>query len=710
MRWHYAPARRSPDGSAACVELECTRPLMRSRSNRGRVVTQNLLTMTSAPDGRQRVIIEGISPQIDGGRYAIKRVVGEDVVVEADVFADGHDVLSAVLRYRHREDADWTEIEMTPLVNDRWQAVFRCEKLGEYVYRIEAWVDHFKSWRRDIEKKAKAGQDIAVDLLYGVDLVKGGIARSPEPNRPAIQSWLASWERGDSANANTRLTAALDSGMASLVQRAADRSLATHFPGEFRVIVDPVRARFGSWYELFPRSCGSDGKRHGTFRDVEAELPRVAEMGFDVLYLPPIHPIGEPFRKGRNNSAQAQPDDPGSPWAIGGKAGGHKAVHPELGTIGDFRRLVARAREFGIQLALDIAFQCSPDHPYVREHPEWFKKRPDGTIQYAENPPKKYQDIYPFDFETPAWKALWQELKSVIEFWIHEGVTIFRVDNPHTKAFPFWEWVINELKATHPELIFLSEAFTRPKVMYNLAKLGFTQSYNYFPWRNTAAELRQFMTELTRTNVKEFYRPNLWPNTPDILPQFLQFGGRPGFMIRVLLASTLGASYGIYGPAYELGVNAPLAAGGEEYRDSEKYELKAWKLESPDSIQPLITRLNAIRRDNPALQSNELLAFHEVDNDQLLVYSKRTPDRNNLVLVAVNVDPHHAQSGHVTLALDEFGIGPEDTFQAHDLLTDQRYLWRGPRAFISLDPQKLPGAVFNIRRRVRTERDFDYFM
>jgi Glycosidases len=671
--------------------------------------------MSTAPtlhgdyDGRRRVIIEGVSPQIDGGRYPIKRCVGEDVVVEADVFADGHDAVAAVVRFKAESETEWREVEMTAVGNDRWRAAFCVERLGRYRYTVEGWVDHFRSWQRDFDKKVGAEQDVEIDLLVGAELVRTAAERARAAERGMLESWAKELEAADEA-VGARVEAARDPLRRALAQRYPDRSLATRFERELVVWAEPVRARYGAWYELFPRSAGSDGKRHGTLRDVEAQLPRIAEMGFDVLYLPPIHPIGYAFRKGRNNATEARVDDPGSPWGIGAEEGGHKSIHPQLGTLADFKRLVAAAAALQIEIALDIAMQCSPDHPYVREHPEWFKRRPDGSIQYAENPPKKYQDIYPFDFETPAWRELWQEAKSVIEFWVEQGVTIFRVDNPHTKAFPFWEWCIGELKTRRPELIFLSEAFTRPKVKYNLAKLGFTQSYNYFPWRNTSDELRAYLTELTRTDVREFFRPSLWPNTPDILPQALQFGGRAAFMARFVLAATLGASYGIYGPAYELCVNAPFKTGGEEYLDSEKYEIKAWDLNRPDSLQPLIARVNAIRRENPALQSNELLAFHGTDNPQLLAYSKRTADRENIILTVVNLDPHHAQEGRTRLDLGELGIEKTDTFQVHDLLTGSRYLWRGAENFVRLDPQQVPAAIFRLRRRVRSEQDFDYFM
>lgn len=651
-----------------------------------------------------------MSPQVDGGRYPIKRTIGENVHVEADIFADGHDVLTAVLRVRPPSGDNWQEIPLAPLGNDRWAAEFPIEHVGEYRYSLLAWVDHARTWRRDLQKKAEAGQDVEIDLQTGALLVRRTLDRISVADRPTVEAWLQSLDASTGASLSDRVARALDDEIWPILLRSPDRTHATLSPQEWRVMAEPVRARYGAWYELFPRSCRSDGSRHGTFADVEAELPRVASMGFDVVYLPPIHPIGEAYRKGRNNAPTAQPGEPGSPWAIGGKAGGHTAIHPELGTEQDFSRLVHRAQELGIDLALDLAFQCSPDHPYVREHPEWFKARADGSIQYAENPPKKYQDIYPFDFETLAWESLWRELKSVIEHWIDRGITVFRVDNPHTKAFPFWEWVITELKRDHPELIFLSEAFTRPKVMYNLAKLGFTQSYNYFPWRNTRDELRTYLTELTRTPVKEFFRPNLWPNTPDILPTALQVGGRAVFVTRFILAATLGASYGIYGPAYELMDHAPLAPGKEEYLNSEKYEIRAWNLNAPGSLEPLIRDTNRIRRENPALHSNDLLAFHDTDNEQMLVYSKRTPDRENIILVAVNLDPHHIQRTTTTLDLAELGIEPATTFQVHDLLTGARYLWRGARNLIELDPKTAPAAIYRLKRRVQSERDFDYFL
>jgi starch synthase (maltosyl-transferring) len=500
----------------------------------------------------------------------------------------------------------------------------------------------------------------------------------------------------------------LDDALAELALRYPDRSLATRYERELVVVVDRERARFSTWYEVFPRSCAPEPGRHATFRDCEAWLPYIAAMGFDVLYLPPIHPIGRAFRKGRNNVEAATPDDVGSPWAIGAAEGGHTAIHPPLGTLEDFRRLVARTRDAGLEVALDVAFQCSPDHPWVREHPEWFRRRPDGTIQYAENPPKKYQDIYPLDFETTAWQSLWEALRGVFLYWAEQNVRIFRVDNPHTKAFAFWEWVIDEVKAKYPDVLFLSEAFTRPKVMYRLAKLGFSQSYTYFTWRNTSAELTDYFTELTTTEVKEFFRANLWPNTPDILPEFLQVGGRPAFAIRLVLAATLGASYGIYGPAFELGENLPRSPGSEEYLNSEKYELKHRALDDPASLCPLITTVNRARREHPALQRDHTLRFHPTDNPLLLCYSK-TAEAGDAVIVVVNLDPFHRQAGMVDLDLATLDLSLDQAFEAEDLLSGAKFLWQGPRNFVELTPATLPAHLLRVRRRVRTERDFDYF-
>ncbi|HEU5360336.1 MAG TPA: alpha-1,4-glucan--maltose-1-phosphate maltosyltransferase, partial [Candidatus Deferrimicrobiaceae bacterium] len=498
------------------------------------------------------MVIENVSPEIDGGRFPIKRTVGQKVTVMADIHTDSHDLITAVLRYRNHGDASWRETPMRELGNDRWSGSFSVTSLGRAAYTLTAWVDRFRSWRRDLKKKAEAGQDVRVDLLVGAKLVEEAAERAKGPDREALREAADALKVKKEAESAAAVSRALDEGLLRRMGGYPDRRHATVYERELPVVVDREKARFSSWYELFPRSCSPVPGEHGTFRDVVNRLPYVASMGFDVLYLPPIHPIGNTRRKGKNNIVIAEADDVGSPWAIGSEEGGHKAVHPRLGTLEDFRNLVAKAGEYGIEVAIDIAYQCSPDHPYAKEHPEWFRLRPDGTVQYAENPPKKYEDIYPFDFETENWRELWEELKSVIGFWIDQGVRIFRVDNPHTKPFDFWEWMIAGIKEEYPETIFLSEAFTRPKVMYRLAKVGFTQSYTYFAWRNSKWELMDYFRELTKTDVREYFRASLWPNTPDILTEQLQFGGRPAFMTRLVLAATLGASYGIYGPAFEL--------------------------------------------------------------------------------------------------------------------------------------------------------------
>ncbi len=568
---------------------------------------------------------------------------------------------------------------------------------------MEGWIDRFETWSRQFAKRVEAGQDVTLELEVAARMVESAAGRARGSDAERLLAHAATLRKGRGA-----ATLALGEDLALLMDRYADRGLGVTYGRELIVVVEPERARFGSWYEMFPRSADGPG-RHGTFKDVEARLPYVGGMGFDVLYLPPIHPIGRTNRKGANNSTKAASGEPGSPWAIGSDEGGHKAVHPELGTLDDFRHLVRAAGAQGLQIALDIAFQCSPDHPYIREHPEWFRHRPDGSIQHAENPPKKYEDIVPFDFECDAWRELWAELLSIITFWIDQGVTIFRVDNPHTKPFPFWEWLIGEVKRVHPETIFLSEAFTRPKVKYRLAKAGFSQSYTYFAWRNTSGELSQYLTELTTTSVREYMRPNLWPNTPDILTEYLQTGGRPAFAARLILAATLGASYGIYGPAFELCENRAKEPGSEEYLDSEKYQLRSWDLESRQSLRELIALVNKIRRENPALQSNRGIRFHPTENDQLLAYTKSTEDLADVVLTVVNLDPHHTQVGMVNLPLEDLGIERDKSYQAHELLSGARYMWQGPRNYVELRPDA-PAQIFRFRRRIRSEHDFEYFL
>lgn len=673
---------------------------------------------------QKRVVIEGVRPEIDCGRFPIKRTIGETVLVEADVFADGHDVLSCVLLHRPERKRAWTEVPMEPVGNDRWRGSFQVRELGRHYYTIAAWIDRFGSWRRDLEKRALAGQDVSVHLLEGATLVRKAASRARGRDRARLQHWAEALQetarRVPVPEAAVEEPAqpvpagapalALDPRLAALLARYAEREPVTTYGKELAVLVDREKAGFSTWYEMFPRSCAAEPGRHGTFRDAEARLAYVAAMGFDVLYLPPIHPIGHTNRKGRNNALVVTPGDPGTPWAIGSEAGGHKTVHPELGTLEDFRRFVRKAKEHGLEVALDLAFQCSPDHPWVREHPEWFRRLPDGSVRHAENPPKKYEDIFPLHFETETWRELWEELKSVILFWIEQGVRIFRVDNPHTKPFAFWEWVLDEVRREHPDVIFLSEAFTRPRVMYRLAKLGFAQSYTYFAWRNTKWELTQYLTELTGTDVAEYFRPNFWPNTPDILTTYLQTGGRPAFMARLVLAATLAANYGIYGPAFELCEARPREPRSEEYLDSEKYEIRSWDLEQPHSLRDFIARVNHIRRENPALHTNRTLRFHPVSNDELIVYSKHAPDRSNVMLMAVNLDPYHTHAGWVDLDLHTLGLAPDETYQVHDLLSGAHYIWHGAHNYVELDPHVVPAHIFRIERKVRTEMDFEYYL
>ena len=655
-------------------------------------------------DGRRRVIIESVTPAVDLGRFPAKRVLGDVVGAEADIFADGHDLISAVMRWRHQSEKKPREIRMRPLVNDRWRAEFAVESLGFYYFTIEAWIDHFLTWHRDLQKRVDGGaEDLDVQLQIGLQMIRDAADQAPARDKKKLHTFVATLE--SDASVDEKIDDMWSEDLIALMFRNAERKYSTRLDCEMVVEVDRKKAAFSSWYEMFPRSTG-DGK-HGTFRDVEAQLPRVARMGFDVLYLPPIHPIGRTFRKGRNNEVDAENDDVGSPWAIGSAEGGHTAIHPQLGTIQDFERLVKTAAKHDIEIALDIAFQVAPDHPFVKEHPDWFRKRPDGTIQYAENPPKKYQDIYPFDFETPAWQSLWSELRDIFRFWASKGVRIFRVDNPHTKPLPFWNSVITQLKGENPDLIFLAEAFTRPKIMYWLAKGGFSQSYTYFAWRNTASELREYFEEVTKPPVSDFFRPNAWPNTPDILTEYLQYGGKPAFTIRFVLAATLSANYGIYGPAFERFDHVARETGTEEYLNSEKYEVKRWE-PTGDDLTEFISVVNRVRRENAALQQNATLHFHKTDNESILCYSKAAGD--NIVLCVVNVDPNNSQSAWLELDLDALQLEPSRAFQVHDLLSNARHSWHGPRNFVQLNPHVVPAHIFRIRRRVRTERDFEYYL
>jgi starch synthase (maltosyl-transferring) len=631
---------------------------------------------------RRRVVVENIHPEVDGGRFPIKRVVGETVTVSADVHADGHDRIGAALLYRRQGEESWAEAPMEPAGNDRWRAQFTVPSMGVYEYTVEGWIDRFGSWRDELSKKVAAEQDVSSELLEGQTLVRDVEAAAAVLGNVTLPQ-------------DVRVAAALDTQLVRAMARQADRSGATRYDRVLQVMVERERARTGAWYEMFPRSAGTDRSRSATFDEAAARLPYVAAMGFDVLYLPPVHPIGRSFRKGPNNALTAGPGDPGSPWAIGAEEGGHMSVEPGLGTLDDFDRFVDAARRQGLEIALDLAYQASPDHPYVREHPDWFRRRPDGTIKYAENPPKKYQDIYPFDFESEAWQGLWVELKRVIEFWVGHGVTIFRVDNPHTKPYRFWQWALGDIRRQHPEAIFLSEAFTRPKVMRYLAKSGFSQSYTYFTWRNTKPELTEYFTELTQTDVREYLRPNLFANTPDILHEYLQHGGRTAFQVRLVLAATLGASYGIYS-GFELAENVPVRQGSEEYLDSEKFQIRPRNFEQAGSLAELIGRVNAIRRAHPALQRDWGLRFHQTDNPELMCYSKRSEDGADVLLVVVNLDPGHMQHGFIQLPVVAWGVSPHTTIEVHDLLSDERYYWRGEWNYVRLDPQSHVAHVLQV--------------
>jgi starch synthase (maltosyl-transferring) len=643
-----------------------------------------------AAELKRTVIIENVSPTVDGGRYPLKREVGAVLEVTADIFKEGHDVLVAFLLYRRLDERTWHEVPMRHVDNDRWAGAFALAQNARYLYTLEALAEPFRSWLVDLGKRVDADQDVASELKEGAALVHAAARRSLGERRAALEAYVRRLEQAP-AQADA-VAVARDPGLLTLMDAALDRTAATRAPREFEVVADRERARFAAWYEFFPRSCGSGGQ-HGTFKDAEAQLERAAAMNFDVVYLPPIHPIGRSHRKGRNNSLTAEPGDPGSPWAIGGPEGGHDAVHPELGTLDDFDRFVAAAERLGLEVALDFAIQASPEHPWVREHPEWFFHRPDGTIKYAENPPKKYQDVYPVSFLGDDPGPLWQEMKRIIDFWIGHGVKIFRVDNPHTKPVRFWEWLIRAVQTTHPEVIFLAEAFTRPKMMKVLAKSGFTQSYTYFTWRNHKQELIEYFTEITTPPVSDYFRGNLWPNTPDILHETLQKGGRPAFKFRVVMAATLSSVYGLYN-GYELCENVPFAPGSEEYRDSEKYELKTRDWTAPGNLTDYLARLNRIRREHRALQRYDNLRFYGADDPNILWYGKAAAD--DWIFVAVNLDPFQTHTSMVDVPLAALGLGPDQPYRMRELLTDVTFDWRGPRGYVALDPDREPAQIFQL--------------
>jgi len=634
--------------------------------------------------------------------------VGESVRVNADIFADGHDQVMANLLFRKRGNKEWQKTGMKFLVNDLWQGEFPVNEPGIYEYTLEAMVDHLSTWWKDIQKKAESGNDITVDIKSGISLLAESALKVKETDKKgAIQQLIALIQKGEQPERLIKpMGELLDN---EFLQKYPLQNHITQYPNILRVTVDRERAGFSSWYEIFPRSCSAEQCCHGTFRDCLSKIPEIAQMGFNILYFPPIHPIGEIHRKGKNNSVTSNADDPGSPWAIGNQKGGHMSIHSQLGNLSDFQQVIKKAKEHGMEVALDLAFQCSPDHPYVREHPEWFRWRLDGTIQYAENPPKKYEDIVPFNFETEHWQSLWEELKNIVLFWIKKGIKIFRVDNPHTKPFIFWEWLIALIKEEYPEVIFLAEAFTRPKVMYRLAKLGFTQSYTYFTWRNTKQELTEYLAELTQSKVKEYFRPNFWPNTPDILSEYLQADNQPAFMIRFILAATLSSNYGIYAPPYERFINQSVP-GKEEYHNSEKYELKNWLPEEvKESTRELFATINRIREKNIEFQKTNNIRFLPVENNQLLNFAKFNEEQTDAILVVINLDPHYTQSGWVKIPLYELGISPDQSFLAQDLLGGGQYIWQGEFNYVELNPHILPAHILRIRKHLKKENQFDYF-
>ena len=645
--------------------------------------------------GFPSAVIENLEPLVDGGRYPTKRIVGEDLVVEADIFKDGHDVVAAVLKWRVLGERRWRETNMAYVDNDRWRGICTLYDIAIYEYTVEAWTDTFRGWQREFAAKFSAGiSELRSEALEGAALLEAASRRARDR---ADSTRLVELSRRMCKAGNVEINEIAQSReLEVLMATYTDRGNATDYAPAPRVIVDRPAAQIGAWYEFFPRSAEGRGDRGSTFRDCLPRIDHAKAMGFDVIYLPPIHPIGHTNRKGRNNSITCELGDPGVPWAIGSETGGHKAVEPSLGTLADFDWLQKQVRKRGMEIALDFAINCSPDHPYVKEHPDWFYKRPDGTIKYAENPPKKYEDIYPLNFRCDDWRELWAEMKSIVLFWARRGVRIFRVDNPHTKPVAFWEYLVSGVRDKYPDVVFLSEAFTRPKMMKALAKAGFNQSYSYFTWRNSKRELIEYFTELTQTEMSEYFRANLWPNTPDILPFVLQDGGRPAFMIRVLLAATLSTLYGIYS-GYELCENEALP-GREEYLDSEKYQWKERDWNAPGNIKDWIAQLNKIRRENRALQFYNNLRFYHADNDAILFYGKMTPARDNIILVVVNLDPHRKQNSYVNVPIDQFGQMESDVYQVHDLLSDARYTWRGRQNYVELDPEIQTGHVFRVRR------------
>jgi len=638
-------------------------------------------------NGRYRVIIENVQPIVDNGLHPAKRTIGERVDVTAAIFSDGHDHIRAAVMYKKGKEGKWTEVAMKHTSNDEWIASFYLNEKGEYFFTLQAWVDHFETWHDGFIKKSEAKLDLKVELLEGVVILK-----KLSKNNPELISVTRKLEEAKYAQA---IDLVKDENFSALVRANPLKEIVTEHGAEYSIIVEPVKANFSAWYEFFPRSASLEPGKHGTFKDCQRLLPRIASMGFDVIYFPPIHPIGKIHRKGKNNNVRATSEEPGSPWAIGSDEGGHKSLLQALGSLDDFKRLIAEAKKLNIDIAMDIAFQCAPDHPYVKAHPEWFMQRPDGSIQYAENPPKKYQDIYPFNFESENWESLWEELKSVFLYWVDQGVKIFRVDNPHTKPIPFWEWVIAEVKKKDPDVIFLSEAFTRPKIMASLAKIGFTQSYTYFTWRVTKSELITYMDELITSPSRNYFRPNFWPTTPDILPYHLQYKGENSFILRFALAATLSSNYGVYGAAYEFYENKPIT-DKEEFVDSEKYEIRHYDWKRTNRMTDIMTMINKARKENKALQSTWNIQFCTIENSNLIAYLKCTDDLSNIILTVVNLDPDSSQSGYVQLPKVKLKLSDKINVKLTDLITEENYTWAQEWNFVEVNPNKMPFHLFKL--------------
>ncbi|MDX1627185.1 MAG: alpha-1,4-glucan--maltose-1-phosphate maltosyltransferase [Fulvivirga sp.] len=639
---------------------------------------------------RKRTVIENVSPQINKGEFYCKRVVGQAVMVEADIYADGHDVIRAEIAFKHEKEKSWQQIDMAHEVNDRWLGVFVVAKQGLYEFKVHSWVDYALSWQHNIERKIQDGQQVEVELKDGIEYLKSVRKKATTKEKTYLEEVIKAFK--DKKSYKKAVKAAVSDKLHQLLMKYPMQDFKTTHPA-LKIYVDRKKALFSTWYEFFPRSTAPVEGKHGTFKDCRKVLPHVAAMGFDVVYFPPVHPIGTAFRKGKNNSTKAEKGDVGSPWAIGNEAGGHTAIHKELGTLKDFKSVIEKARELKMEIAMDFALQCAPDHPFVKENPEWFKWRADGTVQYAENPPKKYQDILPIYFETEDWENLWNELTEIALYWVKQGVSIFRVDNPHTKPFAFWQFLISKVKTQNPDVIFLSEAFTKPKVMQRLAKVGFSQSYTYFTWRNTKQELMEYMTELTKTDLSEYFRPNFWPNTPDINPYILQSGNQNIFITRYVLAATLSSNIGIYGPVFEQMVHEAII-GKEEYLNSEKYEVKHWDWSKTNKLKSIITLVNQIRKENIALQETNNIEFCSLDNDQLLAFHKGLGE--NHLLIVINLDPYHMQSGWVQVPMAKVGLQDGDDFRVHDLVTQQTYFWSKEWNYVALDPNALPFHLFKI--------------